>query len=368
MTLTQGKHIAVVSDVSLGFGSPQIPALARSLATHYDRPATVYEPNQPGRPPISQPPGVIEVRRIMTDFDPHSLPGRIEYVLKAAAALNRERPAVLMLCSSLTLPVLLKLRYRPQVVVYALLEMVSPYGRFHVRMNRLLKSRIDLVIYPEANRARIDAQRCGFVRHPSAVMYNVNDAPARSPVAPDRRWKRLFYGGAISGDLGMADYLLHPEMNALPLDIYGDAVGRDREQLLARLRALKGERRYLGCVDAATLARKRRKYAFALVMYRPRVEHTLYAAPNKFFEAIADGVPPIVAPHPQCKLLVERYRCGIVMRDWSFGAYREAVTQALSLVDTSEYTRLVRNCRRAVRAELNWTAQFGKVRRLLPSA
>ena len=56
------------------------------------------------------------------------------------------------------------------------------------------------------------------------------------------------------------------------------------------------------------------------------------------------------------------------MRDWSFESYREAVNRALSLVGTPEYTRLVRNCRRAVRAELNWPAQFAKVRRLLPTA
>jgi glycosyltransferase involved in cell wall biosynthesis len=260
------------------------------------------------------------------------------------------------------------LRYRPRAVIYNLIEMVAPYGEQDVELNRYLSPKIDLLIFPEENRARLDIQRCAFGAKPMAVVYNVNDAPAQKVVAPSRRQPRLFYGGAISSDLGMADFLLHPDMASVPLDLFGDVSGPDRAELSERLQSATGERRYHGCVDGKTLARFRRGYAYALVMYRPTQEHTHYAAPNKFFEAIADGVPPIVAPHPQCKTIVERYECGIVMRDWSFEAYRHAVEQAMSLLGTRRYRTMVRNCLRAVRAELNWPAQFAKVRRLLPAA
>lgn len=367
MPATVSRHIAIVSDVSVGFGSPQIPSLARSLGRHYAAPVTVYEPDQSGRPPRLREPNDFRVVRITTDVSPHTTPGRIEYVLNTADELNRACPEILVLCCSFTLPVLGKLRYRPKSVIYVLLEMVAPYGRFDVAMNRHFASRIDVVVFPNEQRAQLDGQRCGFLHKPMAVVYNVNDASPSPPISPQRRVRRLFYGGAINSRQGLADYFLHPEARDVPLDLFGDVTGPDRADLLQRLRTSSSEPRYQGFVDAAALAELRRRYAYALVMYRPDTEQTHHAAPNKFFEAIADGVPPIVAPHPQCKLLVERYRCGIVMRDWSFEAFRDAVAEALRDFGTPRYRNLVRNCARAVRAELNWPAQFGKLQRILPN-
>ena len=43
--------IVLVSDASLGYGSPQIPAFTRSLSEHYGLPAVILEPDTPGKPP-----------------------------------------------------------------------------------------------------------------------------------------------------------------------------------------------------------------------------------------------------------------------------------------------------------------------------
>ena len=82
-------------------------------------------------------------------------------------------------------------------------------------------------------------------------------------------------------------------------------------------------------------------------------------------ESIADGVPPISAPHPQTKLLTERYECGLVMDDWGLAPFKRSLQNALDLIGTTEYERMVENCRLAYREELNWEAQFDKVRRRL---
>lgn len=367
MSAGPNLSIAIVSDVSLGFGSPQVQSLARSLGAHYGAAVTIFEPDQSGRPPQPIADATVTVRRMPTEVSPHSTPGRIEYVLHTARELNRERPEIVVLFCTFSLPVLAKLDYRPRLVIYALIEMVSPYGPHDLAMNRHLASKIDLLIFPEENRARLDAQRCGFTTKPMAILYNVSDASHALPTAPASRHRRLFYGGAISSDPGLADYFLHPDARDVPLDLYGEVTGADRESLLAKLNAA-AEPRYQGCVDAESLARSRRNYAYSLVMYRPNCEHTHYAAPNKLFEAIADGVPPIVAPHPQCQMLVERYRCGIVMRDWSFEAYREAIREALRAFGTRRYRRMIENCAVAVQAELNWQAQFAKLKRILPAA
>ncbi len=368
MTAKPVHRIAVVSDVSLGYGSPQVSALARSLGAHYGALVTVFEPDQSDRPPRLLVGASPQVCRIPTEVSPHSRAGRIDYVLQVAEALNCHRPDIVVVFNSFCLPALSRLKYRPRCNIYVLSEMVRPYGRFAVALNRHLAPHIDLVVFPEENRARIDLQRCRFGHISMAVLNNVSDAQTAPPLAPAERNARLFYGGTISSDLGLAEYFLRKEVATTPLDLYGNFVGPDRDALRKRFEGATHEPRYLGCVDARTLAERRRSYAYSVVMYRPTLEHTLYAAPNKFFEAIADGVPPIVAPHPQCKMLVERYQCGILLRDWSFEAYRDAVNQAMSLFGTRRYARMVENCQRAVREELNWATQFGKLQRLLPAA
>jgi hypothetical protein len=360
--------IAVVTDVSLGYGTPQATALARSLSAHFGATASIFEPDVALPVRQASRDSAIQMRRVSTDVTPYCAAGRIQYVLRVAEQLNQSRPEVVVAWNTFTLPVLAKLNYRPRTAIYVLSEMIAPYGRFANRLNRSLSSQIDAVVVPDADRARLDLPRAGLTGTPLAVMYNVSDAPHEAPLATELRLPRLFYGGVISSDLGMADFLLHSDLREQPLDLYGNVAGPDREALLKRLNGAVGAVRYHGCIDQQTLRTERRRRAYSLVLYRPTLEHTRYAAPNKFFEAIADGVPPIVTPHRQCRMFVERYGCGIVIRDWTFEAYRAAVNQALDMFGTRRYARMVENCARAVREELNWPTQFAKLQKLLPAA
>jgi hypothetical protein len=361
-----GLSIAVVSDVTLGYGSPQIPSLARSLAEHYRAPTVVFEPDQGNRGVLGLCSELCRIRRITTEMHPHSASGRIEYVSKVARELNSDRPDIVAIFCSYAIPVLARLRYRPRCTIYSMIETVLPYGEFDVLVNQCLSRRIDVLVFPEENRARLDMSRCGLSRIPVAIAYNVSDSSAREPTDPAERVARIFYGGAISVHPGMAYYLLRKGVRAIPFDLFGEIGGPNKDVLAERLANTTNSVRYYGHVDARRLAALRREYAYSLVMYAPTQENTLYACPNKFFEAIADGVPPLAAPHPQCKMLLERYRCGILMKDWSFASFQAAVTRAMRIFGTDQYLQMVENCREAVRQELNWQAQFSKVKRLLP--
>jgi hypothetical protein len=368
MTISHYK-IAAVSDVSVGYGSPQIPSLTRSLADYYGGRAVIYEPDDSSRPPVKILADQFVIQRVMTETAPYSGTGRIEYVRKVAAALNAARPPVLVIFCTFCLPVLLRLRYRPKAIIYSLLEMISPYGPADVELNRLLADRFHLLIFPEENRARLDMALCGFRDVPIVVMYNVNDIPDAQQskvLEPRARLPRIYYGGTLNRQTTLADYFLREGVRPIPFDLYGSVGGEDRESLLAALANPTGALRYFGCIEAERLAVIRRQYAYSVVMYAPTQPHMLNAAPNKFFEAIADGVPPIAAPHPQCKMLIERYRCGVLMEDWSFEAFQAAVREAMHLFGTADYCQMVENCRVAFETELNWKTQFAKVRRLLP--
>jgi glycosyltransferase involved in cell wall biosynthesis len=151
------------------------------------------------------------------------------------------------------------------------------------------------------------------------------------------------------------------------VDFFGLPSGITAAKTKRQLGKLRGELRYMGRVDGKTLGVLRKEYAYSLVVWKPLDDNHFYAAPNKFFEALASGVPVITAPHPQCKTLVERYGCGIVLRDWSLNGFVEGIQQAVRMAPTERFGKMVEGCLEAVRKECNWEAQFAKVIPLLPT-
>lgn len=358
-------RIVGVSDVSVGYGSPQIPRLMGSLAEHYDSTALILEPDQSDKQPLKTPPLRCQLERVRTAAHPHTDLGRRQFVAAATRRLNALRPDVLALFCTYTLPVLAGLRRKPRFTIYHSLESILSYGPLDVRLNGYLADQLDLVIFPEENRARLDGQRCRLLRRPMVVMYNVRNERRFEPSPVAARTEKLLYSGTLDRDQTLAEYFLRSELAEVSIDIYGQTTGRDSDALKAALSAANSVR-YHGYVPAATLDAVRGQYGYSIVLWAPNNENQYYAAPNKFFDAIADGIPPIVAPHPQCKQFVERYGCGIVMDDWGFPAFLVAVKRARSLFGTSEYDRMVAGCGRAVDSEVNWPAQFKKLALHLP--
>jgi len=368
--------IAAVSDVSIGYGSPQVPRLLDSLCAHYPSSrGLMLEPDQSERPPLPDAAWGFELKRIQTSVSHYARSGTIEYLMHCARELNERRPDVVILSSSLTLPVLFKLRERPRMVIYSMLESLSYYEgggawqRFMLDTNRAAAEMIDLVISPEENRARLDVERARLHGPRVAIMYNaVNPrAPEIEALPANERNGRLLVSGTIQRGMTLAEFYLHPEIASIPIDMYGLIEGTDKHELRAQLLAGEGQVCYRGYVPGDELARLRRRYSYSLITWADTSEHLRYACPNKFFEAIADGVPPIVTPHPQCRSIIDRYDCGIVMRDWSYGAFRDAVYEAWDLMGTPRYTQMVANCLGAARTELNWDDSFAKLAIGLPS-
>jgi hypothetical protein len=360
--------IVGVSDVSVGYGSPQIPRLMESLAAHYDIDALILEPDQSDKKPLATPPNRCRLERVRTAAHPHTELGRRQFVAAATRRLNDLRPGLLVLFCTYTLPVLVGLWRKPQFTIYHSLESILSYGPLDVQLNGHLADRVDLLIFPEENRARLDGQRCGLLGRPVTVMYNVRNERSFHPSPVAGRTPKLLYSGTLDRDQTLAEYFLRPELDGAPIDIYGQTTGRDGDALKAALNAANGSVRYHGYVPASTLDAVRGQYGYSIVLWAPTNENQYYAAPNKFFDAIADGIPPIVAPHPQCKQFIDRYGCGIVMDNWSCSAFLAAVKRARSLFGTSEYDRMVAGCGRAVECEVNWPAQFGKLAPHLPIA
>ncbi len=360
--------IVTIADVSVGYGCPQIQAILRYLMKKWGAKGVVLEPDQPQRPPIREVFQDITVTRMMTYDKPFGTQWNIEYVLMCAKEINIARPEVIVVVDALGLPVLEKLQYKPKYVIYYCLEMPEFYPSFlgvNLYLHKNITQYVDLVIFAEENRRQrfIKSNNTNVL---SAVVYNCVDDDLHKE---DNQCcnGRVLYQGTIDERLTFAEYYTNPESQNFPIDLFGLIEGKNKALLSNRLYNLNKNVRYMGYVSSKMLTAIRSAYAYGIVSWNPVQDNFLYAAPNKFFEYIQDGVVPIAAPHPQCKHLIEKYDCGILMKDWSYDAFVQTLSYAMEIYDTPQYEKLKNNCKVAHKRELNWNAQMEKLDKLLPS-
>lgn len=355
--------VVAVSDVTTGYGTPQLPLLTTSLADHYRAEAFVIEPVQPELQGNRMLPASLRMLRVPTADHPHTDSGRTEYIWRAAQLINDINPDVLIVSCTYCLPVVFRTHRRPKRVLYYSLESIPFYGEFDVQMNRRLGDRVDVVIFPEENRATREISRCGFEKAAPVILYNATARAdsLREPLPAGLRNGRFLYAGLIGADQTFANYYTDRRLRGVGIDLFGSIRETDAGRRKAFVDALKGDICYRGHVPNSELQELRRSYFYSIVMWNPSTENQLYAAPNKFFESVADGVPPIAAPHPQCSQLIRRYGCGVLMPDWSFEGFQQALQRATANRGSDEWQSMVDGCRRATEQELNWDAQFRKL-------
>lgn len=95
----------------------------------------------------------------------------------------------------------------------------------------------------------------------------------------------------------------------------------------------------------------------AAVLTTPLIPNNYHALPNKFFEAVAAGLPIVSSPIPEVTALIERYDLGVTC-DPTDPASIAAAIQMVLLPDNN--TRFRANALRA-REELNWAAEEKKL-------
>lgn len=357
-------QVVGISDVSLGFGSPQIPCFMQYILSRVQgAKGIVLEPDQPEKPYERYRYVAFETERIFTQADVYSANGRSEYIRSCAKKVNRQKPDILILFCSFTLPVLFALKYLPKKVIYYNIEMASAYGRADEVLNTQISGKAGLLIYPERNRAMLDIHKFGFQGIPSVVVMNcTNQIEELQEVVPvSKRNGKVIYSGRLDYVNTNAAYFLGDDIREFQIDIFGNIAGERKEYLRKEFVKLNSKVRYFGYIEGEKLKSIRKEYAYSIVMWNPVNENQYYAAPNKFFEAIADGVIPICTPHPQCTELIQKYDCGILMEDWSYDAFAKALRLAEKLYGSERYRELVEHCREAVVRELSWEKQMEKV-------
>lgn len=360
----QPKRVAVISDVSTGYGTPQILSLAQSMAKTWGAETLLLEPDEPDRPLVHLDAAKgVGLHRIYTASHPYSASGSTEFNVAAQVVLEKFKPDLLVFAAFLGSPVILKLKHKPSLIIYYGIEHTDNLFLKEQKLFNLVSERIDIGIFCEENRALLDRPRLGLEKKPSVILYN-GSLVSPSPLSAKKRNKKFFYGGLIDPQRTFGDWFLDGPLDDYTIDMYGPIRGfNDVSASLRNLYERGSLVSYKGHVATGEpYFDLLKNYNYSIVIWVPDRESTLYAAPNKFFDAIAAGVPPIVAPHPMCVKIVERYQCGLVMNAWTHDGIRSALDKALSIVGTSQYARMVEGCKRA-QVDLNWDAQFSKLKK-----
>lgn len=361
---TQG--IVSIADTSLGYGTPQTPWFLQSLAQHYGTRAFVIEPDELHRPPTALPYDRLDVLRVPSPQRSYALASYLDRNWRLEEHLRGNDAPIWVVFSPLQLALLSRLKRKPRYVIYYCLEIGDS---FYERTLRRYGHLIDHIVYPELDRAAQSLKSLQIgAKAKASILYNVSRRAADFAMAPKR--PRILYSGSISWRYTFADDFVK-ELKDFPIDIYGPVDSAERKEIgpsYERIRNAPSGVSYKGYVAGDELRRLLPSYAYSIVRWNPEMGLNCYfACPNKFFEGIAHGVPPIAAPHPQCVQILRKYECGILAKDFTVGAMAEALERAMGLFETPSYDRMVQNCLDAYSDFLNWDAQFMRFAKTLPS-
>jgi len=375
--MSRPLRIAALSDITIGYAVPQIQSMVAALCAHY-APAEgfILEPDMKGRRELATISG-IAITRLLTRMPPHDHAFHVEYNIQLHRALDRIAPDVVVFLNASVVPALLLSRHKPAFVIYYMLESLSHQltagGQDYLDLNQMVRDQVDVVVVPEYRRAELDLERLNWPAKPVVEMLNVaafdppaSDPPPCDPPRCDRPTECAFlHAGTIGADTYCTE-LADDGLGEVRIDFAGPIDSEESRAIVARLASYPGTRQYLGLLPASRLHEIMPRYAYRLVLWRPADYHTLYASPNKMFESIAAGIPPVCTPHPQCVEILREFDCGLLLDDWSREALFRAIGTAQEIFGRPRYAELVANCRKAFENALNWGDQFAALRPLLP--
>ncbi len=335
----------LLSDVAPGFGSPQVLRLANALSRYLGEPATIIAPAGGPESAAAAERAGVGLIAVATHDPVSTFTGEIEFCLLAARELDHYQPRAVVLCAMLGAGAIARMRYRPEVRLYYGYEHTDGRMPWTERAFARMKGLFQLAIFPEPHRAALDAPRLSLDATPIHIRLN-SVSPLAPPRAAGARNGRAFYGGLIHPVHTYGNALFGRTFADIPLDIYGRMEGfEDPAATLDQLNESGSSVTYHGRVPAdsryhATLA----SAATAIIAWAPLSEHTYFACPNKFFEAIALGVPPVTTPHPQPARIIARFGCGVVAEDFTPAALRRAVLETLDSQGGPHFEQLVSAC------------------------
>lgn len=363
--------ICLLSYTALGYGTPQIVYILKSLEAFYEKKAEifVYEPLcYPTHP---------STKRDYPNYLFCEAQLDSAFYSNAVKWIETTRPSLLIITHYKFFGALLESKFKPKSVLYW--EFESPFEDWAPLQKDIdnysrIEPLLDLAIYPEKNRLRFLNPNLKLKNTKKIFAYNSspNNLINIQKNLSKLNGKILVQGG-LHADANLANFIINRKNTKLPIDMFGasyyNTLSPDAHwyaYLHDDLCKARANYSYNGLLKYNELIAIRPHYNYMLILWKPDNINRRYACPNKFFEAIASGVVPITGPHPQCVEIIKKYNCGIVMEDWTQQSFDKSLKIATQILNTKKYKELRDNCIYAHKKELNWENEFEKIKSILP--
>ncbi|MGE4275478.1 MAG: glycosyltransferase [Candidatus Methanomethylophilaceae archaeon] len=229
-----------------------------------------------------------------------------------------------------------------------------------VRLDSFLVRSADQVIIVDDNRR----EQIPSLPDYALAIYNspaLNDGDEARP--SHRRPFRVFYGGFVSRERGI-DALCQAVsgLDGVELEVYGDCDPDYRRELQGRFGKLDNIHLCLRYVDHAEIVRRTMDSQLVPVLYDSSVRNNRYSSPNKFFEALALGIP--VMSYPDCSVdeKVRRWGCGVVVPEGDVASIRETLSTLRD--DPLLWKGMSRNARAAHDSDFSWELMKRRLRKM----
>lgn len=397
-------RVLILSNISLGRGVPQLKYLSESLIQLGASAVMVVEPDEEGAAEIEI--DGVEICREITLLPPNHPSFAIVYIEACREHIDDFRPDIIVVTSGFMVMALTTASHRSSRVIYYAFEdksrqvSIPPYSS--AMLCDFMAAHADTILVPDQNRAEIDYPQA--MRDKKVIIvFNVSSLSAAreemfffdeerylelNPDVAEAVAQGIFNSGCdhykshgchegrsvgrrlqqdcyflFAGTLdrrSLLDVFFDPALEDIRVDIYGVPSDEDAEEIIRKICKLHSGVQYKGLISNTELRRISVKYSYRMVFWSDGGLDELFACPNEFFEALADGVPVVATPQSQIYQVISTWGCGLLTEDWSVSAVSTALQQARGLYETEIYDQLVLNAKAASKT-LNWQTEFNKI-------
>jgi glycosyltransferase involved in cell wall biosynthesis len=305
----------------------------------------------------------------------------IEYVIRAFIfAVKQDCDILVAHDLPAVLPAYVAARLRRRPIVYNAHElwsetngMSAPFPALWARLERYFCPRVNAMIAPEPNRARIYKEEYGatappivvancppFLALPATTL--LRDYLAQQGCKPEIV---VLYQGIFDQsrrlDHLIAAMELLPATVALVIMGRGSAEQKDSLEALRQSRNLQHRVFFHPFVSYGRLAAYTRSADIGVLLYTNDCRNNYYCAPNKLYEYLHAGLPVVTSAFPGLQAIVQQFQLGSCVNPESPADIAKGIEQ---LLDTDTRKVITDRAIKISREKFNWDVEFEHVLKL----
>jgi len=174
----------------------------------------------------------------------------------------------------------------------------------------------------------------------------------------------LCHEGAMGFARGLKEMVSLIESNAfrIKLRIIGTVAGKEKKWLEAKIKdnmSLSQRIHITGWLPYEEVGNAISGCDIGLIMFHPTVNNMLAGPPNKLYNYMRYGMPVVSVDLPETRAIINKYRCGIIVKEWNVDFVIQAIQYLIKHPDEAKAMGV--RGKEAILNELSWEHQGEKL-------